>query len=354
MVRIASRSVSANTTVSSHFPTGEPSEISEVTYEPGWITPKLPLVCPDAIQVLLFLLTCLTTTFAGVQASPAFYAKYANVDITWTLLLLPENLIYGIPFSGTLLLILGVHEMGHFIAARHWNVRATLPYFIPFPTIIGTMGAIIRIKSRIPNRRALFDIGVSGPLAGFLIAVVALAYGFSNAEIVQMTRFEGGGGLIFGDSLLTSSLQYLIVGEIPADHDLMLGPVGFAGWLGLFVTVLNLLPVGQFDGGHLVYALYGKHHARISKITIGVLFGVWALGPEYGWIHDPSLFGTWLGSRWPGWLIWGFISIFLGRHHPPTLDPYTTLDSPRTRVGYLTIAIFIVCFIPNPIRWAGP
>lgn len=138
----------------------------------------------------------MTTTLAGTQASPDFYAKYANTEITWTALFLPENLVLGLPFSGTLLLILGLHEMGHFLAARRWKVRATLPYFIPFPTIIGTMGAVIRIKSRIPNRLALFDIGVSGPLAGFVIALAALAYGFSEAEIVQMSRFEGQGALV--------------------------------------------------------------------------------------------------------------------------------------------------------------
>jgi Zn-dependent protease len=229
----------------------DPPEHPAVTYEPGWIAPPPGPVRPERKQIVLFLLTCITTTLAGTQASPVFYARYAGQDIHWQDLFLPENLVLGIPFSVTLLLILGIHEMGHFYAARRWHVRATLPYFIPIPTIIGTMGAIIRIRSRIPNRRALFDIGVAGPLAGFVIAVFALAYGFSTAKIVSMSHFEGQGALVFGDSLLTSALQYLMVGEIPSGHDLMLDPVGFAGWLGLFVTVLNLLPIGQFDGGHL-------------------------------------------------------------------------------------------------------
>ena len=325
-----------------------------VTYEPGWIAPPLGPVRPEPVQILLFLLTCLTTTLAGVQASPEFYARYAEQDLTWQLLFLPKNLVFGLPFSGTLLLILGVHEMGHFIAARRWNVRATLPYFIPFPTMIGTMGAVIRIKSRIPNRRSLLDIGISGPLPGFVIAVIALAYGLSTAEIVPVSSFEGRGALIFGDSLLTSALQYLMVGEIPPAHDLMLGPVGFAGWIGLFVTVLNLLPIGQFDGGHLIYALFGKRHEIVSKAAIIGLFAMWALGPEYDWVHDAAPFSAWLQSRWPGWLIWGFISIVLGRRHPPTLDPVTTLDPTRKWLAYLTVGIFIVCFIPNPIRWIAP
>ena len=332
----------------------DPPERPAVTYEPGWIAPPLEPVKPEPIQIALFALTCVTTTLAGMQASPAFYARYAGRDIVWQDLFLPENLVLGIPFAVTLLGILGVHEMGHFFGARRWNVRATLPYFIPIPTIIGTMGAVIRIKSRIPNRLALFDIGVSGPLAGFVIAVLALAYGFSSAEIVNMSHFEGQGALVFGDSLLTSALQYLMVGEIPPDHDLLLDPVGFAGWIGLFVTVLNLLPIGQFDGGHIVYALFGKHHERISRATVYCLFGMWALSPEYDWLAHPEPFTAWLDGRWPGWLIWGFISIVLGRRHPPTLDPYTTLDQRRRWIGYVTVAIFFLCFIPNPIRWVTP
>ena len=295
-----------------------------------------------------------------MQASPEFYARYADRDFPWTDLFLPDNLLLGIPFSVTLLGILGIHEMGHFVAARRWNVRATLPYFIPLPslpgipTIIGTMGAVIRIKSRIPNRRALFDIGVSGPLAGFVISVFALAYGYARAEVIDLSYFEGKGALVFGDSLLTSALQYLMVGEIPPNHDLMLDPVGFAGWIGLFVTVLNLLPIGQFDGGHLVYALFGKHHGRVSQLAIVCLFGMWACGPGYDWIDHADPLSAWLDSRWPGWLIWGVISIALGRRHPPTLDPHTGLDAGRRQIGYLTAAIFVLCFIPVPIQWLAP
>lgn len=331
----------------------DPPDSDAVTWEPAWPQADEP-VRPSPVQVLLFLLTCGTTTLAGVQASPVFYDRYAEQELAWHHLFLPENLVLGIPFSVTLLGILGIHEMGHFVAARRWRVRATLPYFIPIPTIIGTMGAVIRIRSRIPNRRALFDIGVAGPLAGFVIAVAALAYGFSTAQVVDLARFKGeGGALVFGDSLLTAGLQYLIVGELPPGHDLMLDPIGFAGWLGLFVTVLNLLPIGQFDGGHLVYALFGRHHERVSQAAIVCLFLMWAIGPEYGWLESATPFSTWLETRWPGWLIWGCISIVLGRRHPPTLDPITTLDPRRRRIGYLTVAIFVICFIPDPIRWVA-
>ncbi len=233
-----------------------------VTYIPSG-KPSSEPVKPERKQIILFLLTCVTTTLAGVRASPAFYDRYPDQEISWQLLFLPENLLLGLPFASTLL-------------------------------------------------------------------------------------------LIFGDSLLTSWLQYLIVGEIPAGYDLMLDPVGFAGWLGLFVTVLNLLPIGQFDGGHLVYARFGDRHEIVSKLAIATLFGIWAFGPEYGWLIDPEPLSTWFSSRWPGWLIWGCISIVLGRRHPPTLDPVTSLDPPRRWLGYLTIGIFVVCFIPNPIRWVAP
>jgi membrane-associated protease RseP (regulator of RpoE activity) len=331
-----------------------PSSHPDVFYERGWIAPEPGPIQPERIQILLFLATCVTTTLAGIQASPIFYDRYSNQDISWHHLFLPENLLLGLPFSATLLLILGVHEMGHFLAARRWRVRATLPYFIPLPTIIGTMGAVIRIRSRIPNRVALFDIGVAGPLAGFVIAVLALAYGLSTAEIVDTSRLEGQGTLVFGDSILTSTLQYLIVGKMPPGHDLMLDPIGFAGWLGLFVTVLNLLPIGQFDGGHLIYALFGERHDRVSKLAIGCLFGMWALGPEYGWLSDEDPFSAWRDSRWPGWLIWGCISIVLGRSHPSTIDTVTALDTRRRWIGVATLVLFVVCFIPNPIRWISP
>ena len=134
----------------------------------------------------------------------------------------------------------------------------------------------------------------------------------------------------------------------------MLDPIGFAGWLGLFVTVLNLLPIGQFDGGHLIYALFGERHDRVSKLAIGCLFGMWALGPEYGWLSDEDPFSAWRDSRWPGWLIWGCISIVLGRSHPSTIDTVTALDTRRRWIGVATLVLFVVCFIPNPIRWISP
>ena len=290
----------------------------EVSYEPGW----RPQRSRDRTWVngALFLFTVYTTTFAGMWMSPALRGLDAGAD-GWSILLNPKYLVYGLPFSFALLAILGVHEMGHYIASRRWNVRATLPYFIPFPSMIGTLGAVIKIRSRIPNRRALIDIGASGPL---------------------------------GDSLLSAWLSGLIIGELPAGADVYLHPVAFAGWLGLLVTVLNLLPIGQFDGGHIVYAIFGRRQELISKAAILGLGLFWALGPPYGWLHAESVLSEWIASRWPGWLIWLFLAIVLGRRHPAPDDPYLELDRGRKVVGYLSLAIFVLCFIPRPISLSSP
>jgi membrane-associated protease RseP (regulator of RpoE activity) len=314
----------------------------------------LPIPRPSAIHVGLFVLTLLTTTMAGAQVTPEFRAIPLD-ELNWRTLFRLDILVHGLPFSLSLLGILGIHEMGHFVASRAWRVRATLPYFIPFPlSMIGTLGAVIRIRSRIPNRRALIDIGAAGPVAGFVVAVAALSYGLAHAQIVSVADFEGGSAIVFGDSLLTSWLQSWIVGPLPLGHDVMLHPVGFAGWLGLFVTVLNLLPVGQFDGGHIVYAALGRKSNHVSRATVIGLILFWAAGPDYVWMGSETPLSDWLTTRWPGWLVWAVLALLLGRRHPSPVDPYTTLDVPRKCLGILSVIIFILCFIPRPIYFLDP
>lgn len=309
---------------------------------------------PSSLHVTLFLLTLFTTTMAGAQVSPAFRAL-AVEDLSYNALLRPSILVHGLPFSLSLLLILGIHEMGHYMASRAWRVRATFPYFIPFPVFfIGTLGAVIRIRSRIPNRKALIDIGASGPIAGFIVAVTALSYGLAHAEVVSLTDFEGEGALVFGDSLLTWWLQEAIVGPLPTGHDIILHPVGFAGWLGLFVTVLNLLPVGQFDGGHIVFSVLGRWHEFVSRATMILLIVFWGAAPDYAWIDAPDPFRAWIDSRWHGWLVWAVLALVLGRRHPPPVDSHTTLDGYRKAIGFVSLIIFIFCFIPRPIRFIEP
>ncbi|MBI5665657.1 MAG: site-2 protease family protein [Nitrospirae bacterium] len=269
------------------------------------------------IHVLLFILTFMTTTIAGA---------FLNGVIPWEQ---PDNIYLGLPFSLTLLFILLTHEMSHYIASRLHNVSATLPYFIPAPSLIGTFGAVIKMKPPIPDRRSLIDIGASGPIGGFIIAVIACVVGLHYSEVKPTGHIQEG--LAFGSSLLFSFLTKLVLGIDPEKFDILLHPVAFAGWIGLLVTSLNLLPIGQLDGGHITYALLGEKHAWISKGMLPVLV---VLGIVY----------------WEGWLIWAVLMIFLGYKHPPVVYPHIQLDRNRKLVGWIALVIFILTFTPAPVQ----
>jgi membrane-associated protease RseP (regulator of RpoE activity) len=244
----------------------------------------------------------------------------------------PEKIYLGLPFSLTLLFILFVHEMSHYIASRRHNVSATLPYFIPappIPFIIGTFGAVIKMKPPIPDRRSLIDIGASGPIGGFIIAVIACFIGLHLSEVKPTGEIQEG--LSFGSSLLFSFLTKITLGIDPEKYDIILHPVAFAGWIGLLVTSLNLLPIGQLDGGHITYALFGEKHAWISKGMLPVLV---VLGIKF----------------WPGWLMWAVLMIFIGYKHPPVVYPHIQLDRNRKLVGWLALVIFILTFTPTPVQ----
>ena len=223
----------------------------------GVFYPPVPPVEPLRwrLALVLFLTTLLTTLAAGTMQAGLNPLE-------------PGNLIAGAPFSLTLMTILLVHEMGHFLTARRHRVSVTLPYFIPMPiTLIGTMGAFIRIRQVIPTRRALIDIGASGPLAGFVVAVAAVAVGLPKSEAVVLANFPVGETIRFGDSILIKILQVLPVGQLPEGTDLILHPMAFAGWVGLFITSVNLLPVGQLDGGHVAYAIWGERQRVVSMLV---------------------------------------------------------------------------------------
>jgi membrane-associated protease RseP (regulator of RpoE activity) len=241
----------------------------------------------------------------------------------------PLGIWKGLPFSITLMAILIVHEMSHYLASRAHRVPATLPFFIPAPSIIGTFGAVIRMKGAIWDRRTLLDIGASGPIGGFVLALPALAAGFTMSQIVPSG--SGEGGIVLGDSLLVSIVSRLTLGDLPADASVVLHPVAFAGWIGLFVTSLNLLPVGQLDGGHIAKALFPIRSDLIARTIHIVLF---VLGLIY----------------WEGWLLWALLLFFLGVQHPPVLLPHITLDERRRKVGFAAIAIFFLTFVPVPFR----
>jgi membrane-associated protease RseP (regulator of RpoE activity) len=267
------------------------------------------------LHVLLFLLTFISTLAVG--------ALNLGVDIINE----PFKIYRGLPFSATLLFILLAHEFSHYIASKKNGVQATLPYFIPAPTLFGTLGAFIKMKSPINTKNALMDIGASGPIAGFIVAMVATIIGLFFSKVVAVNKVEGM--ITLGDSLLFKGLTRLIVGSVPDGHDVILHPVAFAGWIGLFVTALNLIPVGQLDGGHIVYALIGERHSKLSKVLIVAMVG--------------------LGLLWEGWLIWAVLLIVLGSKHPPIIYPEVPLDQERKRIGWLAVFIFILTFIPVPI-----
>jgi membrane-associated protease RseP (regulator of RpoE activity) len=269
------------------------------------------------LHILLFIATFLTTLFAGALL---------NGVIPWEQ---PEKIHLGLPFSLTLLLILMTHELSHYFMSRKHNVSATLPYFIPAPSIIGTFGAVIKMKPPIPDRRSLIDIGASGPIGGLVIAVIASFIGLSLSELKPAGEFEGG--ISFGSSLLFSFLTELVLQADPEQYDILLHPVAFAGWIGILVTSLNLLPIGQLDGGHITYALFGEKHELISKGMIPVLI---ILGILF----------------WHGWIVWAVIMFFLGYKHPPVVYPYIQLDKKRKLVGWISLVIFILTFTPTPVQ----
>ncbi|MEK7332444.1 MAG: site-2 protease family protein [Nitrospirota bacterium] len=273
------------------------------------------------LHIVLFIATFLSTLAVGaLQAQPI-------ENITKD----PSKILKGLPFSLTLMLILLCHELSHYIASKKHHIKATLPYFIPAPTLIGTMGAFIKMKSPITTRMALIDIGASGPIAGFIISLIATLIGLPLSQVILTKGIKGS--LALGDSLLFSLLSRLILGEIPDSYDVLLHPIAFAGWIGFFVTALNLIPVGQLDGGHIAYAIMGEKHIHISKVLVPVLI----------------VLGFFL---WEGWIIWGVLLLILGLRHPPVLYWETPLDKNRRAIGWITAIIFIITFIPMPFKVA--
>jgi membrane-associated protease RseP (regulator of RpoE activity) len=266
------------------------------------------------VNLLLFIATIFTTLLAGTLQQ--------GINVFQN----PSGLVRGIPFSFTLMAILLTHEMGHYLTSRYHGVGATLPYFIPAPSIIGTFGAFIRMTTPILNKRALLDIGASGPIAGFVVAIGAVAVGLHYSTVVETPTLEG---LKLGSPLIFSLISGLMIGPVPEGSDVLLHPVAFAGWIGMFVTALNLIPSGQLDGGHVVYAVLGPRHRIISLAMIPILI----LMGMYGW---------------PGWYLWAFLPLIFGINHPPVLDSESPLDLTRQIIGWTSLAIFILTFTPTP------
>ncbi len=286
------------------------------------------------INILLFIVTCFSAFFVGLTWS----ASYIYSDqLTRDSQSLPAPEIFTDPrviglslvYAVVLIVILLGHEMGHYLTCRHYHIEATLPFFIPAPTLIGTLGAFIKIKSPITLKRQLFDIGVAGPLVGFFLSLPALVYGLSLSKIVPSVPREDT--LFFGEPLLLKFIGGLMFRNAPAGSDLFLHPIGIAGWVGLLITAFNLFPIGQLDGGHISYAFIGQKAKPLARLLMVVFL----------------IMGVFF---WAGWVIWALAIMLLGLKHPRVIDENERLSPARRALGIVVAAIFIVSFIPAPLK----
>lgn len=302
----------------------EPFPLAEANFRP--VDQWHPSLNAYFLCIGLFLLTCVTTFYTGLEI-----AGPPQQEFTWALVK------QGLSYSGPLMLILLCHEMGHYLQSRRHHVPATLPFFIPTPPgfgLFGTMGAVIVQAGGIANRRALFDIAVWGPIAGIIIALPVAWYGVDQS-VVRV--FEPDAASIrFGDPLILKAMVYLKHGPLAENQDVVLNPLLFAGWVGIFLTGLNLMPIGQLDGGHVVYTLIGKRAHTVAMV-------VWC-----GWIAYMALAQYW------GFVVFVILLGMMGLKHPPTSNDHMPLGIGRIVTGWLTMALLAVCFTPQPIQFHFP
>lgn len=334
-----------------------------------YLVPSLPVPKLSSnwlLNIVLFILTFFSMMLMGVDIP----ADAVSENQSSTILFLFQHIFTGWPFALSMMGILFTHEMGHYLMCRYYNVPATLPFFIPAPLIspLGTLGAFIAMRGIPKNKRVLFDVGVAGPLAGVVIAIPVLFLGLSLSHlgpIVQST--PGTSGLLEGNSIFYLFSKYLVFGKLlpepvnmeglsPALYwlryfltaqpipfnglDVQLNPVALAGWAGLLVTALNLVPVGTLDGGHVAYGLFGEKARRIFPIAIGVLLALSFL---------PSLLTLSLGAFNFSWLLWVFILFWLGNVRTQPLDDITPLDGKRRALGFFMLILFVLLFTPIPM-----
>ena len=281
------------------------------------------------LNVVLFILTCFSTVLVGAAQMGSYNGTFDSFDrITqspWAFL------AGGLPFSLAVMSILFSHEMGHYLMCRYYRVDASLPYFIPFPflSLVGTMGAFIKIRAPIRDRGALLDIGVAGPIAGFVVAVVALVVSIGQSHFVVPQNLVGSYEL--GEPLIFKIVEYAMGMTPPAGMESYLHPVSVAAWFGFLATALNLLPAAQLDGGHITYAMFQSHHNRISKAVVAILLPLAVL-------------------YWFGWWVWIVLLLVLKLQHPPTLDDSVPLKRRHVVLGWIGLILLILCFMPAPIR----
>ena len=272
---------------------------------------------PPLLNILLFILTFLTVLIASA------FTQHGEAIVSD-----PTLLLSGLPFTLTLLFILMVHEMGHFWAGQARGVIMSYPYFIPAPTPLGTFGALIKGRTPIRNKNDLILIGAAGPLAGAVPAIIALAIGYLTSDIIP---YPQSGMMYFGDSLLSIIIRFVTIGMLPQGMTVALSPIALAGKVGLLVTMLNLLPLGQLDGGHIMYGLFGKKQHRLAVVMLVALAG--------------------FGLLWAGWWLWLVLAIIMRPFHPPVIDNDLLPDKRHRIIGWISVILFILTFAPAPISF---
>ena len=281
------------------------------------------------LHLLLLVLTIGTTTLAGANHFASYITDFGRQPLVMT----PTTLLLGgFWYSGTILLILGAHELGHYLACRYYQVDASLPFFIPAPLpLTGTLGAFIRIREPIPSKRMLFDIGIAGPIAGFVFTVPALVFGILMSPIVKLPEnFEG---MELGEPLLFKLATWMVWGSVAEGYSVNLHPMAFAAWFGLLATALNLFPIGQLDGGHISYAVLGRRSTTVTIVAISIAIAL-----------------TFYSTSWVVWtLLLVAMTLVMGPHHPRTIDEDVPLDSARLWFAAFALLMLVLCFTYNPI-----
>lgn len=315
--------------------------------EPGSVSvPSIePVEWPDAIRdeappapkrswwrhAALFAATVVTTTLVGAEHYAGFLTDFSRRAVTASS---AELLVGGLWYSVSLIAILGAHELGHYYACRYYDVDASPPYFLPAPGLFGTFGAFIRIREPIRYKSVLFDVGVAGPIAGFVVAVPLLFIGVALSPMVSLPALPLAGGAELGEPLLFKFASWLLWGPTPAGYSLNLHPVAFAAWFGLLATALNLFPIGQLDGGHISYAVLGARSTIVTLVTVGL-----------------ALVLTFFSMSW---LVWTLLMIVMlvsfGARHPHTIDERVPLDRTRLLIAFGALVMFALCFTPFPIE----